>query len=84
MLMGSDEQLMLQARNDDAAAFEELVMRYQDRLITLMAQLRGHDRAEVMAQETLIRIHQARKSYDRRLSFRTMLFSVAHEVASAP
>ena len=47
---------MLRVRNDDAQAFEELVRRYQDRLIGVLEHLvRGRDQAEDLAQEVLLR-----------------------------
>ena len=48
-----DVRLMLQVRNDDASAFEELMLRYQSRVISIMEHLvseRQH--AEDLAQET--------------------------------
>lgn len=35
-----DVRLMLRVRDDDAAAFEELMLRYQNRLISLLAHLK--------------------------------------------
>ena len=57
-----DVRLMLQVRDDNAAAFEELVTRYQGRLLSLFRHLvRGRDHAEDLAQEVFLRIYRARK-----------------------
>ena len=54
-----DVRLMLQVRDDDAAAFEELVLRYQSRLVTVLEHLvRGREQAEDMAQEVFLRVYR--------------------------
>ena len=37
-----DVRLMLEVRDDSAAAFEELMLRYQNRLITVLEHLVSH------------------------------------------
>jgi RNA polymerase sigma-70 factor (ECF subfamily) len=78
-----DVRLMLQVRADDAAAFEELVLRYQARLISVLQNLvRDRDRAEELAQDVFLRVFRARKSYAPDAKFSTWLFTIAHNVAS--
>jgi len=78
-----DVRLMLKVREDDAAAFEELVMRYQTRLITVLQNLvHSRDRAEELAQDVFLRIYRARKSYTPDAKFSTWMFTIAHNVAS--
>ena len=55
---------MMQVRDDNAAAFEELVLRYQGRLITILEHLTGRrDQAEDLAQDVFLRVYRARKRY---------------------
>jgi len=78
-----DVQLMLQVRDDSAAAFEELVARYQARLLTLFRHLVGNQStAEDLAQEVFLRVFRARKRYEPGAKFSTWLFTIANNVAS--
>lgn len=77
-----DVRLMMRVRDDDAAAFEELVRRYQGRLVRLMEHLGPRaDLAEDLAQETLLRVFRARKNYQPGAKFSTWLFTIAGNVA---
>jgi len=78
-----DVRLMLRVRDDDAAAFEELVARYQDRLIMILAHLVGvRHQAEDLAQDVFLRVYRARKRYEPGAKFSTWLFTIANNVAS--
>jgi RNA polymerase sigma-70 factor, ECF subfamily len=82
-IIDPDVRLMLQVRDDNAAAFEELVLRYQNRLISVlehMAPNRGQ--AEDLAQEVFLRVFRARKQYQPGARFSTWLFTIANNVAS--
>ena len=82
-LRDPDVRLMLQVRDDNAAAFEELVVRYQGRLITVLEQLvHKRDVAEDLAQEVFLRVFRAGKSYQPGAKFSTWLFTIANNVAS--
>ncbi len=82
-LSDPDVRLMLQVRDDNAAAFEELVVRYQGRLITVLGHLVGsRDQAEDLTQEVFLRVYRARKSYVVGAKFSTWLFTIANNVAS--
>ena len=60
-LRDPDVRLMLQVRDDNAAAFEELVLRYQGRLITVLEQLvHRREQAEDLAQEVFMRVFRAK------------------------
>ena len=77
-----DVRLMLRVRDDDAGAFEEIVRRYQPRLIRLMQHLAPHTNlAEDLAQETFMRVFRARHSYQPGAKFSTWLFTIAGNVA---
>jgi RNA polymerase sigma-70 factor (ECF subfamily) len=78
-----DVRLMLQVRDGDAAAFEELVRRYRDRLLTILEHLVGHrEQAEDLAQDVFVRVFKARERYTPDAKFSTWLFTIANNVAS--
>lgn len=82
-LRDPDVRLMLEVRNDSAAAFEELMLRYQNRLVTVLEHLVGRrGEAEDLAQEVFLRVYRARKSYVPGSKFSTWLFTIANNVAS--
>ena len=56
-----DARLMLRVRDGDAAAFEELVRRYQGRLLTVLENLvRNRELAEDLTQDVFLRVFRAR------------------------
>src|SRR5437763_10421581 len=74
---------MLQVRDGDAAAFEELVRRYRDRLLTILEHLVGHrEQAKDLAQDVWLRVFKARERYEPEAKFSTWLFTIANNVAS--
>jgi RNA polymerase sigma-70 factor (ECF subfamily) len=78
-----DVRLMLEVRDDSASAFEELMLRYQNRLITVLEHLVGHrEWAEDLAQDVFLRVYRARKRYVAGAKFSTWLFTIANNVAS--
>jgi RNA polymerase sigma-70 factor (ECF subfamily) len=75
-------RLMLRVRNDDSAAFEELVELYQQRLITIMQHLVGNkEEAEDLAQEVFLRVYRTRKRYRPKAKFSTWLYTIANNLA---
>jgi RNA polymerase sigma-70 factor (ECF subfamily) len=82
-LADPDVRLMLQVRAGDAQAFEELMLRYQNRLLSLLTHLVGErDLAEDLTQEVFLRVYRARKRYVPGAKFSTWLFTIAGNVAS--
>jgi RNA polymerase sigma-70 factor (ECF subfamily) len=78
-----DVRLMLQVRAGDGAAFEELVLRYQNRLLTVLEHLvNNREQAEDLAQEVFLRVFRARERYEPGAKFSTWLFTIANNVAS--
>lgn len=74
---------MLLVRDDDARAFEELMLRYQNRLVSLLAHLTGRpDIAEDLSQDVFLRVYRARKRYVPGAKFSTWLFTIAGNVAA--
>jgi RNA polymerase sigma-70 factor (ECF subfamily) len=78
-----DVRLMLEVRDGSAAAFEELVLRYQARLVRVLEHLVGsRELSEDLAQEVFLRVYRARQSYVVGSKFATWLFTIANNVAS--
>ena len=82
-LSDPDVRLMLLVRDDDPRAFEELMLRYQNRVVALLAHLTGQpDLAEDLAQDVFLRVYRARKRYVPGAKFSTWLFTIAGNVAA--
>ncbi len=81
-LQDPDVRLMLDVQQDDASAFEELMLRYQARVLSLLRHLIGdRDQAEDLTQEVFMRVYRARKTYQPGAKFATWLFTIANNVA---
>jgi RNA polymerase sigma-70 factor, ECF subfamily len=75
-------RLMLRVRDDDAGAFEELVRRYQGRLVRLFHHIGpSAELAEDLTQEVFLRIYRSRAKYEAGAKFSTWLFTIAGNVA---
>lgn len=83
-LKDPDVQLMLRVKHGDDQAFSELVERYQDRLVSIFANLLGGDSAaaEDLAQEVFLRIYRARNGYQPTAKFSTWVYRIANNLAS--
>ena len=82
-LLDPDVRLMLQVRDGSASAFEELVDKYQARLVGILGHMiSNRDLAEDLAQEVFMRVYRARERYVPGAKFSTWLFTIAHNVAS--
>jgi RNA polymerase sigma-70 factor (ECF subfamily) len=69
-------------REDDAAAFGELVDRHQDRLVSVLTyQVGRRELAEELAQEAFLRVYKARHRYEPGAKFSTWLFTIANNLA---
>ncbi|MDG1875495.1 MAG: sigma-70 family RNA polymerase sigma factor [Mariniblastus sp.] len=82
-LLDPDVRLMLQVRDGNAAAFEELVERHQKRLVMVLEHLVGdRTQAEDLAQDVFLRVFRARERYIPTAKFSTWLYTITHNVAS--
>ncbi len=78
-----DVRLMLRVQEDDALAFEELILSYQARLLRVLRHIVGSDSvAEDLVQDVFLRVWRARKNYQPTAKFSTWVFHIAHNVAS--
>jgi RNA polymerase sigma-70 factor, ECF subfamily len=83
-LRDPDVRLMLEVQEGSGKAFEELVLRYQTRLVAVLEHLVGQrDLAEDLAQEVFLRVYRARGTYVPGAKFSTWLFTIANNVASS-
>jgi RNA polymerase sigma-70 factor, ECF subfamily len=81
-LRDPDIRLMLRVRADEPGAFEELVERYQHRLLAVMHHLVGNtEEAEDLSQEVFLRVYRSRKDYHPQAKFSTWLFTIANNLA---
>ena len=82
-LRDPDVQRMLRVRDNDEAAFGELVEAYQNRLIGIFTHvLHDSAAAEDLAQEAFLRVYRARHRYQPTAKFATWLFRIANNLAS--
>jgi RNA polymerase sigma-70 factor, ECF subfamily len=82
-LCDPDVQLMLRVKMGDEDAFTRLVSGYQDRLVSIFANLVGNqETAEDLAQEVFLRIYRARHGYQPNAKFSTWVFRIANNLAS--
>lgn len=79
-----DMELMLRVRDrEDAAAFEELMRRYQRPLVSFLMRLTGNlDAAQDLAEETFVRVWQSAPRYRPSGKFTTWLFTIASRLAT--
>lgn len=81
-LRDPDIRIMLRVRDDDQAAFAELVELYHPRLVTVLHHLVGNlQEAEDLAQEVFLRVYRGRKKYHPRAKFSTWLYTIANNLA---
>jgi RNA polymerase sigma-70 factor (ECF subfamily) len=81
-LRDPDIRIMLRVRDDDPAAFSQLVEIYQHRLVGVMHHLIGStEEAEDLAQEVFLRVYRTRKKYRPKAKFSTWLFTIANNLA---
>ena len=73
--------LMRRVREDDEAAFRELVEATEDRVYgTIIKMLGGVEGAEDLAQKVYLRIWQARGRYEPTAKFTTWMFSITRRL----
>ncbi len=78
-----DVRLMIRVRKGDNAAFQELVEKYQARLVGILTHMvSNRDLAEDLAQDVFLRVYRARERYVPTAKFSTWLFTITHNVAS--
>ncbi len=74
----ADTALILRCQADDAAAFNEIVSRYKNRVFNYVSRMIGPGTdAEDLTQETFVRAYMNIRSFQSRASLNTWLFRIA-------
>lgn len=77
----NDRELILCARQGDVDAFEQLVQKYDRRILSLaFSYTRNSEDAKDIYQETLIRAYKAIRKFEMRSEFSTWLYRIATNV----
>jgi RNA polymerase sigma-70 factor, ECF subfamily len=77
----SDNQLILNARKGDMAAFEELVYRYDRHVMGIAKSFRNNDDdAKDIYQEVFLRVYRGLKNFQFKSEFSTWLFRITTNV----
>lgn len=80
----SDEDLMEYFQNGKNQAFNELVVRFTDRLHNfLFRYTHNHQDCEDLVQETFLRVHKSKMSYKRIAKFSTWMYTIAMNLAKS-
>ncbi|MBI2568404.1 MAG: sigma-70 family RNA polymerase sigma factor [Candidatus Schekmanbacteria bacterium] len=78
----SDAELMRRYSAGEAAAFDEIVRRYQSPLFRFLKRCCGSSEDAVdLVQETFVHVFRAACRYDPERSFRTWIFTIARRLA---
>jgi RNA polymerase sigma-70 factor (ECF subfamily) len=82
-LRAADDTAVVSAfLSGEQRAFEELVERYQTRLLNFVYRTIGdRDRAEDLVQEVFIRVHRHLHRFDRSKKFSTWIYTIASNLA---
>ncbi|MGI8966575.1 MAG: sigma-70 family RNA polymerase sigma factor [Limisphaerales bacterium] len=76
--VNDDLELVHRAQREDAAAYTELMQRYQQRIYaTLYNMTSNHEDANDLTQETFIKAYRALKSFKGDSSFYTWIYRIA-------
>jgi RNA polymerase sigma-70 factor (ECF subfamily) len=78
----SDYRLMERIKNGDMVAFNQIVEKYRNRLMSVIFRMiQSSEEAEDIVQETFLRVYQHRNSFDFRHCFSTWLYTIALNLA---
>ena len=78
----SDEVLIKQFQNGDIRAFNQIVIRYKDRLIHFIyGFVNDVDKAEDLVQDTFMKLYTHKDSYKEIAKFSTWLFTIGGNLA---
>lgn len=77
----SDTELIQKAQTGDTSAFEELVFRYDKRVLSIaLKYVKDKDEAKDIYQEVFIRVFKSLKNFQFRSEFSTWLFRITTNV----
>jgi len=74
----TDEELMESFQNSAEKAFDEIVIRYRERIVNfILGIVRDFDKAEDLAQDTFLIVYKRKHSYKRIAKLSTWIFTIA-------
>ena len=77
----TDEQLMLRLKDGDRQAFNEIVNRYRDRMVSYACRMVGNaELAQDVAQETFVRVYKSASTFRDDGRFSPWLYKIASNV----
>ncbi len=78
----ADADAMMRLRGGDDLALNELMARWQQPLVNFLLRFCGSEATALdLAQETFVRVYEARARYDSRGKFATWLYTIAGNLA---
>ncbi len=78
-----DEALVRMFVDGASEPFEELIRRYQGKIVNFIYRSTGdYQRAEELAQEAFMRVFRNARNYDERYRFSTWIYTIAKNLAS--
>lgn len=81
-VLDPDARLMVQVKQGDESAFEELVEKYQNRVLSVLYNAIGsHEEAEDLTQDVFLRVYRARHGYQPTAKFSTWIFTITNNLA---
>lgn len=80
--MDEDIRLVEQTLQGNQAAFEQLVLRYQNYVFTITHRvLPQREEAEEAAQDTFLKVYSTLSAFERKSKFSTWLYTIAYRTA---
>jgi len=74
----TDEELMESFQKSSEKAFDEIVIRYRERIVNfILGIVRDFDKAEDLAQDTFLIVYKRKHSYKRIAKLSTWIFTIA-------
>ena len=78
----TDEELIARFQQGDAYSFDEIVRRYQDRLLNFVYRFLGrYDEAEDIVQDTFLKVYRNKEAYQNIARFSTWIYTIAGNLA---
>jgi len=78
----SDEELILEFQKEKVEAFNELVIRYKDKLVNFLYRYTGdRDEAEDLAQDAFVKLYRSKHLYKEIAKFSTWFYTIAINTA---
>lgn len=78
----SDEELILEFQREKVEAFNELVIRYKDKVVNFLYRYTGdRDEAEDLAQDAFVKLYRSKHLYKEIAKFSTWFYTIAINTA---